>query len=384
MRPKWPIIKLGQALKHRKEFITIDDTQSYKRCRVQLHAKGIAPRDIVCGVEIKTKKQQVCEAGEFLVAEIDAKVGGYGIVPDQLDGAIVSSHYFLFQINEAVLHRQFLEYYIQTKDFREQVKAQGSTNYAAIRPEQVLGYEMPLPSLSEQHRIVTRIKFIVSKIEQVRHFQRNSETEVENLVASALRRIFDVGGYHAKKLTSIAKEVGCHVSALEYGDRAYLSLEDIEAGTGKILRRRTAAEADIIGTAVVFNERSVLYSKLRPYLNKVAVPDFKGIGTTELVVLEPDPKELDRNYLAWVLRSPQTVQKVVKDSMGTKMPRANMKVFRTLDIPLPNVDQQCHIVSYLDRLQAQVERIRLLQLRTAAELDAFLPSILAKAFKGEM
>ncbi len=91
----WPVVPLADVLRHRKEFITIDDIQRYKRCRVQLHAKGVLLRDIISGADIKTKKQQVCRAGEFLVAEIDAKMGGFGLVPAELDGAVVSSHYFL-------------------------------------------------------------------------------------------------------------------------------------------------------------------------------------------------------------------------------------------------------------------------------------------------
>ena len=100
MNHPWPAVSLGEVLKHRKEFITIDDSQEYKRCRIQLHAKGIVLRDLIEGARIKTKEQQVCRAGEFLVAEIDAKVGGFGIVPEDLDGAIVSSHYFLFEIDQ--------------------------------------------------------------------------------------------------------------------------------------------------------------------------------------------------------------------------------------------------------------------------------------------
>src|SRR5713226_4519614 len=98
MKTEWSKIRLREVLAHRKEFVTIDDITIYKRPRVQLHAKGIVLRDEIPGALIKTKKQQVCRVGEFLVAEIDAKVGGFGIVPELLNGSIVSSHYFLFVV----------------------------------------------------------------------------------------------------------------------------------------------------------------------------------------------------------------------------------------------------------------------------------------------
>ncbi len=96
MMKGWQVVSLAKVIRQRKEFITINDLELYTRPRVQSHARGIVLRDVVLGAEIKTKQQQVCRAGEFLVAEIDAKVGGYGIVPKDLDGTIVSSHYFLF------------------------------------------------------------------------------------------------------------------------------------------------------------------------------------------------------------------------------------------------------------------------------------------------
>src|SRR5438105_11310286 len=121
MSEKCSIVRLGELLRHRKEFITIDDLVSYKRPRVQLHVQGIVLRDEVPGALIKTKTQQVCRAGELLVAEIDAKVGGCGLVPEALAGSIVSSHYFLFGVDESRLDRRFLDYFIRTPEFREQV-----------------------------------------------------------------------------------------------------------------------------------------------------------------------------------------------------------------------------------------------------------------------
>lgn len=184
MAHTWPMVTLGRIVRQRKEFIQINDLETYKRCRVQLHAQGIVLRDTVPGVEIKTKSQQVCRAGEFLVAEIDAKVGGFGIVPESLDGAIVSSHYFLFQVDDTLLSRKFLGYYIRTPAFRDQVSARGATNYAAIRPNDVLGYTVPLPPLDEQRRIVARIEVLAARIEEARGLRRGAVEEADALWAT--------------------------------------------------------------------------------------------------------------------------------------------------------------------------------------------------------
>ena len=153
----WKNVKLGKVITQRKEFITIDDSVEYKRCRVQVNRKGIVLRDVVKGIEINTKKQQLCKEGDFLVAEIDAKVGGYGFVGKDLEGAIVSSHYFLFEVDENKLLRSYFAWLIKTDIIQDQIASKGSTNYAAIRPQHVLDFEIPLPSVEEQEEIVNRL-----------------------------------------------------------------------------------------------------------------------------------------------------------------------------------------------------------------------------------
>ena len=167
-----------QVISHRKEFITIESDVIYSRCRVQTAARGIVLRDRVPGSYIKTKRQQVCHAGEFLVAEIDAKVGGYGIVPSDLNGAIVSSHYFLFQIDEHRLQRSFLGWYCRTRNFQAQVTARGSTNYAAIRPQDVLAYRIPLPPIEDQHRIAEGFDKVAALADRNREIIRVIEREL--------------------------------------------------------------------------------------------------------------------------------------------------------------------------------------------------------------
>ena len=184
MTPFYEDVPLGKVISHRKEFIRIDDFTEYKRCRVQVRAQGVILRDIIRGMDIKTKKQQVCRAGEFLVAEIDAKMGGFGIVPQELDGAIVSSHYSLYEIDETQLDRKVLHFYCKTPAFQDQVSAQGSTNYASVRPHEALEYTIPLPPLEEQRRIVAYIDALAARIAEARGLRQSALEEAEALIAS--------------------------------------------------------------------------------------------------------------------------------------------------------------------------------------------------------
>ena len=88
----------------------------------------------------------------------------------------------------------------------------------------------------------------------------------------------------------------------------HLTLDQIESGTGYINEKKIAPASSASSSTYVFDEKNVLYSKLRPYLNKVVCPDEPGTATTELVPLKPDQAILDRRFLTYYLRSPRFVQ----------------------------------------------------------------------------
>ena len=180
------LVSLRELISHRKEFIEIKPDETYARCRVQTSARGVVLRDRVEGATIKTKKQQVCRSGEFLVAEIDAKMGGYGVVPSELDGAIVSSHYFLYQVDETRLLRSYLDWYSKTPKFFEQVKARGSTNYAAIRPDAVLDFKIPLPPVELQNEIVERLTTAEADVKAALDLQESVADDRKALLFSLL------------------------------------------------------------------------------------------------------------------------------------------------------------------------------------------------------
>lgn len=153
----------------------------------------------------------------------------------------------------------------------------------------------------------------------------------------------------------------------------YLSLEHIESNTGKILKDPVGRmEDEGISTSFGFDSRHVLYGKLRPYLNKVALPDFRGRCTTEIIPLLPSPG-VDRDFLCRVLRRSETVEAAMQGKTGSRMPRANMDELLTLEIPLPPLPEQKRIASILNEQMSAVEKARLAaeaQLEAAKALPA--------------
>lgn len=382
MSKDYPLVPLGEAIHYKSDFIEIDDFQIYKRCRVQLHAQGIVERDAVPGAEIKTKKQQVCKANEFLVAEIDAKLGGFGIVPENLEGAIVSSHYFLFSINEDVLNRRYLNFFIRTPDFMDQVRAKGSTNYAAIRPGDVLGYEIPLPTPEEQQRIVARIEELAAKIEEARVLSQQLISHYEEPCRSII--FYQSGdGFEPTPMHTLVKlrepdvlvrpeerysfaGVYCFGKGVFRGQNRY--------GTEFAYKRLTRLHAN-----------NFVYPKLMAWEGALAVvsPEYEGLVVSpEFPVFEIDEEKVLPETLDIYFRTPAIWPILSGESTGTNVRRRrlNPSDFLAFQISLPPMKRQ----QLLRKVRQKVDMLKRKQAENSAELDALLPSVLDKAFKGEL
>lgn len=155
-----------------------------------------------------------------------------------------------------------------------------------------------------------------------------------------------------------------------------LNLDQVESGSGKVLSRQQMKAREITSSTVAFDDTHVLYSKLRPNLNKVVLPNTSGYCTSELLPLKPDPQRLDRGYLAHYLRSPVFVAWAVSRTDGAKMPRVKMDVLREYLIPLPELAEQRRIATILDKSDAiRNKRREVLNLA-----DGFLRSVFLDMF----
>lgn len=379
MSKAWPRVALGEVLRYRKQFITIDDLTEYRRPRVQLHAQGVVLRDAVPGALIKTKKQQVCQAGDFLVAEIDAKHGGYGLVPDELDGAIVSSHYFLFEVDEARLDRAYLGYFARTAAFREQVEAQGTTNYAAIRPAHVLGYEIPLPPLAEQRRIAAALGRVAKRVQAVARLRTGARQQVEVLQRAVLRS----GTVRHVPLRELGSLRPADVRVQPDAEYQFAGVYSFGRGVFASQRRRGTEFAYPRLTRVRVGD--LVYPKLMAWEGAFGVvpPECDGfVVSPEFPVFAADTERVLPEVLSVHFRDPDVWRVIAGASPGTNARRRRLQPgeFLAYALPVPDLATQL-------RLRAVSQRLVCVE-QAAGEADqmhaALMPSLLDRAFSGAL
>ena len=155
-----------------------------------------------------------------------------------------------------------------------------------------------------------------------------------------------------------------------------LNLDQIECHGGRVLEKVYVSTEKLGPSTFAFESRTVLYSKLRPYLNKVVVADEAGFATTELVPLRCNPDELHPEYLAYFLRSEEFLKFATEVVAGAKMPRMVMSEFWNFQVPLPPLPEQRRIAAILD----QADALRVKRREALAQLDSLTQSIFIEMF----
>ena len=162
-------------------------------------------------------------------------------------------------------------------------------------------------------------------------------------------------------------------SAIEDGT-LYVGLENIESG-GRFVGVRPVDAGELLSSKFSFTPRHLLYGKLRPYLAKIARPEFDGICSTDILPVLPG-HNLDRSYLAWLLLSPHMVAQASSRATGANLPRLSPNALAELTIPLPSLHEQRRIAEILDKADA----LRVKRREILARLDTLTQSIFLDMF----
>jgi len=178
------------------------------------------------------------------------------------------------------------------------------------------------------------------------------------------------------RLGDVCQQARESVRPGERPELRYIGLETIESGSGMFVEGELSKTPETpMANSFKFGPEHVLYGKLRPYLNKVALPDFEGKCSTEIIPLLPSA-DIDRAYLGYFLRRGHVVELISARTAGARMPRADMDFVFSLPIPLPSLPEQRRIVDLLSRAEGIV-RLRREAEKKATEL---IPSLFLDMF----
>ncbi|MDQ8207603.1 restriction endonuclease subunit S [Coraliomargarita sp. SDUM461003] len=165
--------RIGDILTRYKVAETVKDDVTYKQVTIGTNYKGVRLRGTKLGIEIGTKNQWLVKAGQFILSRIDARNSAFGIIPDDLEGALVTNDFMAYEVNEDEVNRDFFNVFLQSPQFLEAcIKAsRGNTNRKRVQEEFFLNYEVNLPDIEHQ-------RLLIQKIERAKAAMATAESEI--------------------------------------------------------------------------------------------------------------------------------------------------------------------------------------------------------------
>lgn len=193
-------------------------------------------------------------------------------------------------------------------------------------------------------------------------------------------------GWRWVKLGELARRRVVTLHPSDYPDVVfnYIGMEHVAPGQWEEPTPVPMLGREIRSQVVKFWPGLVLYGKLRPYLNKVVVPSFEGVASTEFVPLEVDQELVFPSYLGAFLRSPSFVAYASSNTTGSRQPRVRLDALWNALIPLPPLPEQRRIVARLEAIRERIQALKAAQEETESRLRDLERAILDEAFRGEL
>jgi type I restriction enzyme, S subunit len=383
MRGVLPEVALAEIAKPISRSVEVVPGQSYRTIGVKWWGEGAYERQTIDGSGTAAKTLSFVRRGDLIINKIWVRHGSTAIAGEDVDGCAASGEFPTFTLDESQVAPRWLHWQTKTRGFWAKCDAlsQGTSGKNRIKPELFLTIRVPLPPLAEQRRVVARIEELAAQIHEARTLRHQATEEAEVFYAQIRDKIF-------RELTCERKPIG-DVFDLING-RAFKP-EDWQEKGRKIVRIQNLKYSNApynrytgqVDSKHLIQDGDVLFAWSGQVISLGA-----HIWRGEEAVLN--------QHIFNVRARTETLPKFVKegfnaliDEMKTQVRGLEMFHIRKQEIvkllfPVPPLAEQRRIVAELDALQAEVDALKRLQTETSAELDALLPAILDRAFKGEL
>ena len=376
---RWPSVPLGELLWPNTDRVQLDPDQTYAQVTARLWGKGLALRGHVKGSEIAAAQQNRVSTNQFVLSKIDARHGAFGIVPAELDGAVVSNDFPAFNVDPDKALPEFVAWLARTGWFIAicQSASEGSTNRVRLKESRFLAQSIPLPTTTEQQAIVKRLDQAAAAIAARGNAATAMTSEVEATLRAAFARIIaDAPRVAMGEIAPLVRRpvvIDPDASYPELGVRSFgkgtfhkPALPGIEVGTKKLF---TVGAGDLVFNIVFAWEGAVAVA---------ADKDAGRVGSHRFLTCVPDPSRATSEFLRFWFLSEEGMLALGQASPGGagRNRTLGIKALEAIKVPVPSLDAQL----WFDSLQYEARAAKAAQAEATAHLDQLLPAMLNEVF----
>ena len=303
----------------------------------------------------------------------------------------VNNHAHVLKGIKGVVLNNFLCHYLNWFDYQQFVTG---TTRLKLNQTSMKSIPVLLPPISEQKQIAFKIESLFLKIGEVKQSLETTLTLLEQHRQSILNHAFKRSFKQcvpSKQLKHSKEWANTYLGQLVQPSKerfdpvtskntTFIGLEHIESNTGRILQPGESKSTKSLKT--IFRAGDILYGRLRPYLNKVCVPNFDGVCSTDILVFPTKPS-ISNKYIALFLLTPNFVAYANKNATGVQHPRVSFKKLEEFQIPLPPLSEQRYIASKIESVFSKTDSIRQSLKTTLFLLERHRRSVLNYAFEGK-
>ena len=304
-----------------------------------------------------TGKLKTCIGDDILIGRYGASIGKI------LTGLAGAYNVAIVKTipDEKVVSKKYLYWYLNSQYFQRFISNVGSRAAQAGFNKNDLGAaQIPLVDKERQEEICE----VLEKANKLISLRKQQLAKLDELIKARFVEIFGDFKNNSKnwpivKFDELAKIDGNMTTDYEkYADYPHIGIDSIEKETGELKGYRTVKEDGVVSGKYIFTPQHIIYSKIRPNLNKVAHPDFEGLCSADAYPILPNPKNCNRIFLALAMRSDYFLDYILQFSARTNLPKVNRKEIAGFSMPLPPLSLQNDFATFVERVDQQKQTVQ--------------------------
>lgn len=380
MKHNWETVKIGSIATQQKRVAKVESKNNYNLIGIRSNNEGVFFRETKSGNDIFSDNLLRVSEGDFIYSRLSAPSGGFGVITKEFENCYVSNEFPVFEIDKNKSSSNFLFYYFSQKSVLHQLQSKG-TGRTRFSEAEFFNQEILLPPLKIQQKILSTLEIIKSKTNEIINLRAEQAKDINNLLFSKYTDVIESAEWLPMK--EIAPIIRRPVTINENDLYPELGIRCFGNGTF----HKPALTGTEVATKKIFQIKAgdLVFSNVFAWEGGIAVAkedDNDRYGSHRFISCVADEEKALAEFLCYHFLSPKGLEDINACSPGGAGRNKTLGLDKLMKIlvPAPSIELQREFVELLEKTNAIKEHHK----QTEQDLIVLMPSLLDKAFKGEL